>query len=110
MNGAAPVWHDVMAADALAPGHTERVECAGRGLFVHRSDAGEGADEWRVYDSRCPHQTTNIPHLALNGHTLTCPKHEWVFDVRSGACTHKGSSPLRRWPSKVEDGRLKAQW
>ncbi|MBI5718073.1 MAG: Rieske 2Fe-2S domain-containing protein [Burkholderiales bacterium] len=117
-------WHDVMAADELAPGETTRVECDGRGLFVHRvqraadTDAGAATDagsdddtaEWRVYDSRCPHQTTNIPHLALSGHTLTCPKHEWVFDIRSGACVAKGTSPLKRWPGKIVDGRLLAHW
>jgi len=109
-------WHDVMATGDLAPGGTQRVECDGRGLFVHRAERAGGAaaaepdNEWRVYDSRCPHQTTNIPHLALKDHVLTCPKHEWVFDVRSGACTAKGTSPLKRWPSKVENGRLLAHW
>jgi nitrite reductase/ring-hydroxylating ferredoxin subunit/alkylhydroperoxidase/carboxymuconolactone decarboxylase family protein YurZ len=104
-------WHDVMAAADLAPGQTQRVECDGRGLFIHHAaSAAGGSDEWRVYDSRCPHQVTNIPHLALQGHTLTCPKHEWVFDVRSGECIDKGTSPLKRWPSKVNNGRLLVQW
>ena len=48
--------------------------------------------------------------LALQGHTLTCPKHQWAFDIRSGECTAKGNSPLRRWPSKVEQGRVMARW
>jgi nitrite reductase/ring-hydroxylating ferredoxin subunit/alkylhydroperoxidase/carboxymuconolactone decarboxylase family protein YurZ len=99
-------WHDVMATRGVAVGDTRRVDCDGRGLFVHRA----GTRDWHVYDSRCPHQTTNIPHLALAGHTLTCPKHEWQFDIRSGACTAKGTSPLKRWPSKVVKGRLLAQW
>lgn len=103
--GAEGAWHDVMAAEDLPVGDTRRVECAGRALFVHRA-----ADEWRVYDSRCPHQTTNIPHLALEGHTLTCPKHHWAFDIRSGECIAVGDSPLKKWPSKVEDGRLLAHW
>ncbi len=117
-------WHDVMAVADLAAGESRRVECDGRGLFVYRATAGEAAalpldaaegdageaGEWRVYDSRCPHQTTNIPHLALQDHTLTCPKHGWVFDVKSGACLAKGTSPLKRWPSKVENDRLLAHW
>jgi nitrite reductase/ring-hydroxylating ferredoxin subunit/alkylhydroperoxidase/carboxymuconolactone decarboxylase family protein YurZ len=103
--GASGEWHDVMAADELPVGEVRRVECDGRGLFVYRAD-----DEWRVYDSRCPHQTTNIPHLALQGTTLTCPKHQWAFDIRSGDCIAIGDSPLKRWPSKVEDGRLLAHW
>ena len=108
---AEPTWHDFMAIKGFKAGTTQRLECDGRGLFVHRAeDAKDKADEWRVYDSRCPHQTTNIPHLALQGCMLTCPKHEWVFDVRSGACIQKGTSPLKRWPSKVVKGRLLAQW
>ncbi len=103
--GAEGSWHDVMGTDELADGQTRRVEVDGRGLFVHRS-----ADDWHVYDSRCPHQTTNIPHLALHGTTLTCPKHEWAFDIRSGQCIAKGTSPLRRWDTKVEGGRLLARW
>lgn len=103
--GAPGEWHDVMATKGFKVGDTQRVECDGRGLFVHRADK-----EWRVYDSRCPHQTTNIPNLALDGCTLTCPKHEWQFDVRSGDCIKKGNSPLKRWPSKVVKGRLLANW
>jgi nitrite reductase/ring-hydroxylating ferredoxin subunit/alkylhydroperoxidase/carboxymuconolactone decarboxylase family protein YurZ len=103
--GAEGQWHDVMATADLAPGGLTRVDCDGRGLFVHHADDG-----WKVFDSRCPHQTTNIPHLALQGSTLTCPKHGWVFDVRSGQCTEKGNSPLKRWESKVVDGRLLARW
>ena len=98
-------WHDVMAAADLRSGDVTRVECDGRGLFVYRDAKG-----LRVYDSRCPHQTTDIPHLALSGTTLTCPKHRWVFDVRSGECIAKGSSPLRRWKSRIVKGRLMAHW
>ena len=116
LKGAGPAeatWHDVMAATDLAPGRTQRLACDGRELFVHRAESPAGTpadDEWRVYDSRCPHQVTNIPHLALQGHTLTCPKHEWAFDVRTGDCIAKGTSPLKRWPSRVADGRLLAHW
>lgn len=98
-------WHDVMAVADLKVDEVTRVDCDGRGLFVYRE-----ADDIRVYDSRCPHQNTNIPHLAIEGCTLTCPKHEWAFDVRSGACIRKGTSPLRRWESKVVEGRLMALW
>ena len=103
--GAAGEWHDVMATKGFKVGDTQRVDCDGRGLFVHRADK-----EWRVYDSRCPHQTTNIPHLALEGWTLTCPKHQWAFDIRSGECIKNGNSPLKLWPSKVVKGRLLANW
>lgn len=103
--GAAGEWHDVMGTKGFKAGQSTRVDCDGRGLFVHRLARG-----WQVYDSRCPHQTTNIPDLALEGHTLTCPKHGWQFDIRSGHCTAQGDRPLRQWESKVVRGRLLARW
>jgi nitrite reductase/ring-hydroxylating ferredoxin subunit/alkylhydroperoxidase/carboxymuconolactone decarboxylase family protein YurZ len=103
---AQPEWHDVMATKGVPVGEVIRLEVAGRGLFVYRADTRE----WRVYDSRCPHQSTDIPDLALKGKTLTCPKHDWAFDVHSGDCIKKGNSPLKLWPSKIVKGRLLAQW
>ena len=99
-------WRDVAGTKGFAVGATQRIECDGRALFVHRA----GARQWRVYDSRCPHQSTDIPQLALQDCTLTCPKHEWQFDVRSGQCIRKGTRPLSQWPSKVVAGRLLAFW
>lgn len=103
--GGEPSWHDLMPADALAVGATARVECDGRGVFVYR-----GADGFRAYDSRCPHETTNIPQLALNGTRLTCPKHEWAFDITTGRCIDKGNVPLTARETKIEQGRLWAYW
>lgn len=98
-------WHDLGPAASVPPGETRRVECDGRAVFVHHGDEG-----WRVFDSRCPHQSTDIPQLALDGRTLTCPKHGWRFDVRSGACTAQGDRPLREWDCRLQDGRLQAYW
>ncbi len=53
---------------------------------------------------------TDIPHLAIDGVRLTCPKHEWEFDLESGDCVAKGNRPLRRFEHKVEEGQLLAYW
>jgi nitrite reductase/ring-hydroxylating ferredoxin subunit len=100
-----PQWRDVMAVADIADGEVKRVECSTRTVFVYR----EG-ETYKVYDSHCPHQVTNIPHLALEGQTLTCPKHQWQFDIRTGACIKKGKHPLKTFESQVENGRLTANW
>ena len=102
---APPAWHDVMATGGLRVDMAKRVDCEGRGLFVHRDAQG-----WRVYDSRCPHQATDMQASALEGCTLSCPQHGWRFDLRDGACTAVGDRPLRQLPSRVERGRLLVQW
>ena len=102
---APPAWHDLMATRGLRVGASRRVACDGRGLFVHRDAQG-----FKVYDSRCPHQATDMPASALAGCTLACPRHGWRFDLRSGACTAVGDRPLRQLPSRAEGGRLLVQW
>ncbi|HMO46536.1 MAG TPA: Rieske 2Fe-2S domain-containing protein [Rubrivivax sp.] len=101
---AEPAWHDLMATRTLRAGATRRVDCAGRGVFVHR-----GADGFKAYDSRCPHQATDMQQTAVDGCMLSCPQHGWRFDLRSGACTAVGDRPLRQLPSRVEGGRLLVQ-
>jgi nitrite reductase/ring-hydroxylating ferredoxin subunit/alkylhydroperoxidase/carboxymuconolactone decarboxylase family protein YurZ len=98
-------WHDVMTTAALADGQTTRVDSHGRGLFISR----EG-NEFAVFDSHCTHQNTDIPLSALDDCTLTCPKHQWTFDVKTGACHKSGGSPLQKYPAKVVGGRVMVQW
>lgn len=102
---AEPQWREVMATADIDDGQVRRVDCGVRSVFVYR----EG-EHYRVYDSHCPHQVTNIPHLALEGMTLTCPKHHWKFDIRSGECIEKGKHPLKAFETKVEGGLLYARW
>lgn len=102
---AEPRWHDLMAVDEAPVGEIAYRERDGRHVFIYRDE-----NDIRVYDSRCPHQVTDIPHLALEGHRLTCPKHHWAFDVATGECIEKGNRPLRRFESRTDAGRLVAFW
>ena len=100
-----PRWHDVAPMTALKEGKTAYFDCDDRNLFVFRK-----GNTLKVYDSRCPHQVTNIPHLALDGTRLTCPKHEWAFDIETGRCIANGDRPLTEFPHKVEKKRLQVYW
>jgi len=99
-------WHDLANWSEVEDGGVTYLENRdGRSIFIYRS-----GDDCRVYDSRCPHQVTDIPHLALSGTQLTCPKHQWAFDISSGACVAKGDRPLKQFDNRIENGRLLAYW
>ncbi len=100
-----PAWHDVAAAADIPASGTLRLECDGRGLFVHA-----GVDGVRVYDSRCPHRSTDIPASGVNGAALACPKHGWRFDLGTGQCTSGGDRPLAVLEHKIEGGRVRVYW
>lgn len=99
--GKVPSWNDVCDVKSLSEG-ISRLECAGRDLFVYKRK-----QEIKVYDTRCPHQATNIPLDVKDSCQLICPKHQWKFDLQSGDCVEKGSRPLTEFESKVEAGKLK---
>ncbi len=103
--GAQQSWHDLMAQADIPVEGAVRVERDARSVFVARVGS-----EIHVYDARCPHQSTDIPQLALEGRTLTCPKHGWAFDIGSGQCVKNGTAPLKRYDHRLEDGRLFASW
>lgn len=110
---AEPRWHAVAPLDDVPAGEVSFFDSDGRSLFVYRDGAGGGpgdGETLRVYDSRCPHQVTNIPHLALEGTRLTCPKHHWAFDVTTGECVEVGNRPLNEFEHRVENGILEAFW
>jgi len=97
-------WHALVDICELQEGVSHH-DCDSRELFIYRA-----GDEIRVYDSRCPHQVTNIPLLALQGQELTCPKHHWKFDLTSGECIENGDRPLNQFASKIENEQLYALW
>lgn len=102
---ASATWHDIAGLSELPDGEVSFFPCDGRHVFIYRN-----GDALRVYDSRCPHQVTDIPHLALEGKRLTCPKHDWAFDIETGDCVAVGNRPLRQFDHKVEDGRVLGYW
>lgn len=98
-------WHDVIAIGELKDKEVTHVKADDRELFIYTDN-----NDVKVFDSRCPHQATNIPELAQDGCILTCPKHGWKFDVRSGECIEKGNRPLHEFESRVVDTRLEVSW
>jgi nitrite reductase/ring-hydroxylating ferredoxin subunit len=44
----------------------------------------QGEDFFAV-DARCPHQEQDLAFGELNGTILTCPKHQYRFDINTGA-------------------------
>lgn len=44
----------------------------------------------------CKHQNADLTTGRFQGDVVTCPRHGWKYDLRSGACLTHNSAPLRR--------------
>lgn len=94
-------WHDVLGESELKPGAVVCAGVAGKAVFVFTS--GDGIT---VYDSICPHQSTSLGESNLEGCTITCPRHNWEFDLKTGECIKIGNKPLTKLRHKMEGSRL----
>ncbi len=99
--GMTPDWTDLGSLASFPEGapvlrkdeHGRRYACVRRGDCVH------------AIDDRCPHQGYPLSQGSVREGVLTCEWHNWKFDLASGACTF-GGDPVRRYPTRVEDGRV----
>jgi nitrite reductase/ring-hydroxylating ferredoxin subunit/alkylhydroperoxidase/carboxymuconolactone decarboxylase family protein YurZ len=75
---------------------------AGKNSYVIAKDGAACA----VFSTECPHQKNVILETSLNGNTLTCPFHEWKFELPGGACVSGGPKPLKKIESRTENGKV----
>jgi len=59
-------------------------------------------DEIHALENVCPHRGGPIGEGMIKDGKVTCPWHDWTFDIRTGKCTFNASVCLLRFPVKVE--------
>ena len=83
-----------------------------RGARVVKAPAGDIAifrcSDGSIFALRdkCPHKGGPLSQGIIHGHAVTCPLHNWVISLETGAVTgaDKGCTP--QLPVKVEAGRI----
>ena len=76
------------------------VEHGGRELAVFRFDAWPHVV---VIDNACPHASGNLSAGEIIGHCVTCPIHQWKFDLETGYCAGTDDVILKRYQCRVEN-------
>jgi nitrite reductase (NADH) small subunit len=57
-------------------------------------------------DDHCPHKGGPLSQGIVHGHAVTCPLHNWVFDLQSGEAAAPDVGCVKRFAVRVEDGRV----
>jgi toluene monooxygenase system ferredoxin subunit len=95
-------WTEAMHLDDLWDGEMEGVEVGGKQVLLVNIDG-----DVRAYRNRCPHQEWALSEGDFDGETITCARHLWVFDARSGTGVNPDNCALARYPCRVdEDGTI----
>lgn len=63
------------------------------------------AEVFAVSDT-CPHKAGPLSEGIVHGQKVTCPLHNWVFDLNTGQAQGADEGRIDTYPVKVEDGRI----
>jgi toluene monooxygenase system ferredoxin subunit len=90
-----------IASDELWNGEKLGLTLDGQAVLLVHVD-----DQFHAYEDRCLHKQVRISDGELRGRVLTCPVHEWEYDVSTGACINPRDRCLRRFALEVRDGAV----
>ena len=64
--------------------------------------------ENKVYaiENRCPHNGGPLSEGIVHGGSVTCPLHNWVFDLATGEAQGADEGQVRTFAVNVVDGRI----
>ena len=57
-------------------------------------------------EDRCPHKGGPLSEGIVHGTSVTCPLHNWVFDMNTGQAQGADQGIVRTYPVKVQGGRI----
>jgi nitrite reductase (NADH) small subunit len=63
-------------------------------------------DEVFATDDRCPHKGGPLSEGIVHGASVTCPLHNWVFDLATGQALGPDTGTIGTYPVQVINGRL----
>ena len=63
-------------------------------------------DQVFALENRCPHKGGPLSEGIVHGGAVTCPLHNWVFDLSTGEAQGADEGQVRTFPVSVSDGRI----
>ena len=73
---------------------------------VARQDYGAGLLDVVVIDNACPHSSGNLSAGSVYENVVTCPLHQWEFDLDRLRCTHSERVRVGGYPAEIRNGEV----
>ena len=91
----------VLGAAELPPGQATEVSVAGRSVALVNVGG-----TFHAVANRCPHRGGPLGQGFVDGAELSCPLHNYTFNVTTGENVVDASLTIDRYEVRVEDGRV----
>jgi nitrite reductase/ring-hydroxylating ferredoxin subunit len=96
-----PQWVPTIAESKVPDGTCVPVYPKGVGVLLVRTDG-----ELFAIANKCAHMACPLEGGRLEGDVITCPCHDWRFDVRSGQFLDAPELTIATFATRVEDGKV----
>jgi nitrite reductase (NADH) small subunit len=97
-----PDWFDIGPLEQIPQRGARVVRTPRRDIALFRT----AGDEIFALENRCPHRGGPLSEGIVHGRKVACPLHNWVIDLEHGEATGADHGCVRRFPVKVEKGRI----
>ena len=101
------VWQPVIEFEEIIEGGINKASVAGVNLILLQLDG-----ELFAYEDACPHERHPLSLGELEGDILTCSKHLWEFDIKTGKHISRINRPkcdLRSFRVRVVNGVVEVE-
>jgi nitrite reductase/ring-hydroxylating ferredoxin subunit len=92
----------VAASAAIEPGSERVLSVLGRKILLRR----DAASALQALELACRHQNGDLSTATRDGDVVVCPRHGWIYDLRTGACQNEPWAELRRFAVREEEGSV----
>jgi nitrite reductase (NADH) small subunit len=75
-----------------------KVDLDGRSILLCRD-----RDEVFAVDEICPHKQLSMAYGVVFDGTITCPHHQYVFELGTGRCRRRRCAPVMTYPVELFD-------
>ncbi|MDD9726796.1 nitrite reductase small subunit NirD [Roseovarius sp. SK2] len=94
-------WIDICAIDEIPLRGARKLKTSHGCIAVFRT----ADNEVFATSNTCPHKGGPLSEGIVHGQSVTCPLHNWVFDLETGQARGE-TGKIATYPLKVEDGRV----
>lgn len=95
-------WIDIGAIDDIPLRGARLVKTRVGCIAVFRTETAEVF----AASNTCPHKGGPLADGIVHGQSVTCPLHNWVFDLNTGEAQGADEGRIATYPVRIEGGRI----
>ncbi len=96
------IWIDIGALEDIPLRGARKVKTKSGCIAVFRTE------DQKVFATanECPHMGGPLVEGIVHSDKVTCPLHNWVFDLETGIAQGADQGEIETFPARIENGRV----